>query len=93
MDMSHIPLAPRTDKNIQLCGVTSPLTGTYLDEGAGFEISKVPDPLAEENLLRESGRGILLMQAFVAEAFNEIADTDLREHMVNVAEIALKSAA
>lgn len=37
------------------------------DEGAGFEISKVPDPLAEENLLRESGRGILLMQAFVDE--------------------------
>lgn len=38
VDMSHIPLSPRTDKNIQLCGVTSPLTGTYLDEGAGFEL-------------------------------------------------------
>ena len=35
----------------------------------------------------------LLMQAFVAEAFNEIADPDLREHMTNIAEIALKSAA
>lgn len=38
VDMGHIPLTPRTDKNIQLCGVTSPLTGTYLDEGAGFEL-------------------------------------------------------
>lgn len=37
------------------------------DEGKGFEISTVPDPLAEENLLKESGRGILLMQAFVDE--------------------------
>ncbi|MBL8178332.1 MAG: ATP-binding protein [Bryobacterales bacterium] len=37
------------------------------DEGSGFEISRVPDPLAKENLLKESGRGILLMQAFVDE--------------------------
>lgn len=37
------------------------------DEGAGFDLGSVPDPLAEENLLRESGRGILLMQAFVDE--------------------------
>ncbi|MBI4903538.1 MAG: ATP-binding protein [Acidobacteria bacterium] len=35
------------------------------DEGGGFEMTKVPDPLAKENLLKESGRGILLMQAFV----------------------------
>jgi serine/threonine-protein kinase RsbW len=40
---------------------------TIRDEGNGFDLGKVPDPLAEENLLRESGRGILLMQAFVDE--------------------------
>jgi serine/threonine-protein kinase RsbW len=28
---------------------------------------EVPDPLAEENLLRQSGRGILLIRAFVDE--------------------------
>ena len=38
VDMSHVPLSPRTDYNVQLCGVTSPLTGKYLDEGAGFEL-------------------------------------------------------
>jgi hypothetical protein len=38
VDMSHIPLSPRTDKNVQLCGVTGPLNGTYLDEGVGFEL-------------------------------------------------------
>lgn len=38
VDMGHIPLFPPTDKNILLCGVTGPLTGIYLDEGAGFEL-------------------------------------------------------
>ncbi|MBI3682828.1 MAG: ATP-binding protein [Acidobacteria bacterium] len=37
------------------------------DEGNGFDLSGVPDPLADANLLRESGRGILLIQAFVDE--------------------------
>ena len=37
------------------------------DEGEGFDYDSVPDPLSEENLLRQSGRGLLLMQAFVDE--------------------------
>src|SRR5205809_6651992 len=32
-----------------------------LDEGIGFHLSDVPDPLAEEDLLSTSGRGIFLM--------------------------------
>jgi serine/threonine-protein kinase RsbW len=35
------------------------------DEGEGFEFENLPDPLSEENLLRQSGRWLLLMQAFV----------------------------
>ncbi len=38
-----------------------------LDEGPGFDPSAVPDPLAEENLLRTSGRGLFLMRAFMDE--------------------------
>ncbi len=38
VDMAHVPLSPRSDFNVQLCGVTSPLTGTYLDEGAAYEL-------------------------------------------------------
>lgn len=38
-----------------------------LDEGKGFTLSDVPDPLAEENLLSTSGRGIFLMRAFMDE--------------------------
>ena len=38
-----------------------------LDEGRGFSLADVPDPLAEENLLSTSGRGIFLMRAFMDE--------------------------
>lgn len=37
------------------------------DEGEHFDMAQLPDPLADENLLRHSGRGILLMQAFMDE--------------------------
>jgi serine/threonine-protein kinase RsbW len=37
------------------------------DEGEGFDMSSLPDPLANENLLRHSGRGLLLIQAFMDE--------------------------
>jgi serine/threonine-protein kinase RsbW len=43
------------------------LSVTIADEGEGFDVSKLPDPLAEENLLRHSGRGILLIQGFMDE--------------------------
>ena len=38
-----------------------------LDEGKGFNLADIPDPLAEENLLSTSGRGIFLMRAFMDE--------------------------
>jgi serine/threonine-protein kinase RsbW len=36
-----------------------------LDQGRGFSLTDVPDPLAQENLLKTSGRGIFLMRAFM----------------------------
>jgi len=38
-----------------------------MDEGKGFRLDDVPDPLAEENLLSTSGRGIFLMRTFMDE--------------------------
>ena len=35
------------------------------DEGEGFDFSSIPDPLAPENLLRTSGRGIFLIRSFM----------------------------
>jgi serine/threonine-protein kinase RsbW len=40
---------------------------TIQDEGAGLDQEKIPDPLAPENLLKTSGRGIFLMRAFMDE--------------------------
>ena len=37
------------------------------DEGAGLDEASLPDPLAPENLLRSSGRGIFLMRSFMDE--------------------------
>lgn len=37
------------------------------DQGAGFAKHEVPDPTAEENLTKCSGRGILLMEAYMDE--------------------------
>ena len=38
-----------------------------MDQGGGFDVCNIPDPLAEENLLRTSGRGLFLMRAFTDE--------------------------
>ena len=35
------------------------------DEGAGFDPASLPDPLAPDNLLKSSGRGIFLMRSFM----------------------------
>jgi serine/threonine-protein kinase RsbW len=37
------------------------------DEGSGFDPDNVPDPLAPENLLKASGRGIFLIRSFMDE--------------------------
>jgi len=35
------------------------------DEGTGFDPDSVPDPFAEENLLKPDGRGMLMMKSFM----------------------------
>ncbi|HEV3331818.1 MAG TPA: ATP-binding protein [Bryobacteraceae bacterium] len=46
---------------------TERFTIRIADEGEGFDYEDVPDPLAEENLLRGSGRGIFLIRTFMDE--------------------------
>ena len=35
------------------------------DEGAGLDLSALPNPLSEENILRENGRGVFLMRSLM----------------------------
>jgi len=37
------------------------------DQGKGFDLKHIPDPLADENLLNVSGRGIFLIRSFMDE--------------------------
>jgi len=41
---------------------------TIEDEGPGFDRRSVPDPTTEENLCKCSGRGILLIEAYMDKA-------------------------
>jgi len=50
------------------------------DEGPGFDRKSVPDPTAEENLEKCSGRGILLMEAYMNRV--EWSRGGRRVHMV-----------
>jgi serine/threonine-protein kinase RsbW len=52
------------------------------DEGEGFDIKDVPDPLAEGNLLRQSGRGVMMIRAFMDEV-------ELRRRQPNGTEIRM----
>ncbi len=65
----HYGNQERPEKKIYLAvDITSEkLIIHVLDEGQGFTLADVPDPLAEENLLSTSGRGIFLMRSFMDE--------------------------
>jgi serine/threonine-protein kinase RsbW len=43
------------------------LVFTIADQGKGVDWEKLPDPLAPENLLRGTGRGIFLIRSFMDE--------------------------
>ena len=45
----------------------SALVITVRDSGVGFDPEAVPDPTAEQNLLKASGRGLLFMRSFMDE--------------------------
>ena len=43
----------------------SELVVRVLDQGEGFDPEEIADPLAPENLLKASGRGIFFMRSFM----------------------------
>lgn len=53
--------------HFQIEKTDSALAVTIGDEGEGFDLNALPDPLAPENLLKQSGRGLMLVRAFMDE--------------------------
>jgi|SRR5512146_138095 serine/threonine-protein kinase RsbW len=58
---------PRKKVHIAFETAGDALTVTVRDEGKGLDQEEIPDPLAPENLLKQSGRGIFLIRAFMDE--------------------------
>jgi serine/threonine-protein kinase RsbW len=46
-----------------------------LDQGTGFRLEDVPDPRTDENMMGESGRGVLLMKAFMDEFYVQVTQS------------------
>jgi serine/threonine-protein kinase RsbW len=55
----HIEFAPLVRD------ISPGVTVRVRDEGNGFDPSHLPDPLAPDNLLKSSGRGIFLIRSFM----------------------------
>jgi CheY-like chemotaxis protein/anti-sigma regulatory factor (Ser/Thr protein kinase) len=65
---------PYRDRRVHVVERFSNGSVTYVisDEGRGFDVSSIPDPTNPENLLRASGRGLMLIRTFMDEVtFNE----------------------
>jgi serine/threonine-protein kinase RsbW len=61
-------------KNVRITAEVSTKEARFTveDEGAGFDVSAIPDPLDPENLFKTSGRGVLLIHNIMDEVhYNE----------------------
>ena len=56
---------PALEVGITMTANSDSLKATIRDHGAGFDPTQTPDPTADPNILLPSGRGLLLMRAFV----------------------------
>ncbi len=63
------------------------------DEGEGFDPEGVPDPTAEENLEIPSGRGLMLMRAYMSEIEHVPPGNTLRMAFKNTTDPAGESSA
>jgi len=57
--------AKTVDLSVEITGEA--LIIRIADQGPGFDPDSLPDPLAPENILRQCGRGIFLIRAFMDE--------------------------
>ena len=58
---------PRKKVTVAFENTGQALVITVTDQGKGLDVNSVPDPTSPENLLKQSGRGIFLMRAFMDE--------------------------
>lgn len=64
----HQGLPPDTPIHVHFEATSERVAIEVRDQGPGFDPLAVPDPTLEENLERGSGRGLLLIRAYMATA-------------------------
>ena len=70
----RVEQSPYRDRRVYVTFKLTPSEATYIirDEGPGFDPSTLPDQTEPENLLKLSGRGVMLIRMFMDEMrFNE----------------------
>lgn len=69
----------RNDRNVTIRSSLSDntLTITVKDEGKGFNPDELPDPLKEENLMKEGGRGVFLIRQYADDILYSNGGTKL----------------
>jgi serine/threonine-protein kinase RsbW len=59
------------EKSVKISADITPEEARFIveDEGAGFDVKAIPDPLDPENLFKTSGRGFLMIHNIMDEVF------------------------
>jgi CheY-like chemotaxis protein len=72
-------LGPYRDRRVHLEATISPEEARFVvrDQGAGFDPAALPDPRDPRNLLKPSGRGVLLMRTFMDEVRYDASGTEV----------------
>jgi serine/threonine-protein kinase RsbW len=82
IEFSFVPAATPTELIVRV-----------LDEGEGFEPDLIADPLAPENLLKSSGRGIFFMRSFMDDvSVHRIPEGGMEVRMVKKLPVAASQA-
>lgn len=68
----HHGLNPSTTIHVEYAISSDEIEIAIEDQGPGFSPADLPDPTLQENLSKPSGRGVMLMQAYMTEVhFNK----------------------
>jgi len=68
----HAGLDPATPIHVEYAVTQDAVEIAIEDQGTGFTPSSLPDPTLLENLSKPSGRGVMLMRAYMSDVhFNE----------------------
>jgi CheY-like chemotaxis protein len=68
---------PYRDRRVKVTARMSPVRAAFVivDQGPGFDVSKITDPTDQRYIHRPSGRGVLLMRAFMSEVrYNSVGN-------------------